>query len=132
MKVGRLFEQALRAAQVELRPGVVLRIKVEGHGRRLKLLVNRGTISDFEATVLERSRRANQTTLPYQPAVPTGERIRITRRAAGLTLAQLADRASVTKGTLSSIELGKRPVGLQVLRRIAKSLGVSPSALIAE
>lgn len=129
MRAGKLFEDALKEARLKLRSGSEVKVRVSGKGRHLRLIVNQGSLTEFEASILSRSRRANESAKPYQPSVTTGERVRILRKAAGLTLDQLAKRANVTRGSLSSIERGERPLGLQVLRRIAKGLGVAVGAL---
>ncbi|WP_246060812.1 TetR family transcriptional regulator [Nocardioides dongxiaopingii] len=60
-----------------------------------------------------------------------GAAVRQARRAAGLTLRELADRVGVSVGTMSAVENGK--VGLTVvrLRQIAVVLDVSPARLLA-
>ncbi|MFQ5423243.1 MAG: helix-turn-helix domain-containing protein [Phycisphaerae bacterium] len=73
------------------------------------------------------SRRSN-------PALPlgrsTGERIRSLRRRLGLTQTQLAARAGVNQGYLSSIERGERRPRPGTLRAIASALEVPEAVLI--
>lgn len=53
------------------------------------------------------------------------------RRKAGLTQSQLADRADVRQATISELETGRaRRVGLDVLDRLCKVLGVEPGDLL--
>jgi DNA-binding response OmpR family regulator len=53
-----------------------------------------------------------------------GASIRERRKAQGLTLAQLAERTSVSLGYLSQIELGKNSASIETLYRIALGLRV--------
>jgi len=53
------------------------------------------------------------------------------REAKGLTQEQVAKQAKVTKNYITMLERGARKSpSLPVLRRIAKALGVPPSALL--
>ena len=52
-----------------------------------------------------------------------GQVIREQRKAKGLTLAQLADKANLSLGYLSQIELGKNSASIETLYRIALGLG---------
>lgn len=58
-----------------------------------------------------------------------GSTIRQLRRRAGLSLQQVANAAEVTPSFLSLAERGQREVSLLVLRRVARALEVSESAL---
>jgi transcriptional regulator with XRE-family HTH domain len=51
-----------------------------------------------------------------------GERIREARKEHGLTLAQMADRTSLSVGFLSQVELGKNSASVDTLYRIARAL----------
>jgi DNA-binding XRE family transcriptional regulator len=133
MKAGRLFEDALKEAQITLKAGSEMKVKVQGKGAKLHLVVRPSGISEFEASILERSAKASVEDLKaYTPKMPVGERIRTLRKAAGLTLDVVASRAEMTKGSLCSIEKGKRSVGLSVLKKISKALGVSVTVLVVE
>jgi transcriptional regulator with XRE-family HTH domain len=57
-------------------------------------------------------------------------RLRKLREAKGLTQAVLAHKAGVTRGYLSRIEMGRHDPPLSRVQRLAKALGVRPSALI--
>ena len=59
-----------------------------------------------------------------------GDRVRELRTAAGLTQAQLADRAGLHRTFIGSVERGERNVALLSLRRIAAALRVSPAELL--
>ncbi len=130
MKPGRLFENALKQAHIDLKPGTEIQVKVRGKGNSLHLVVGPSGISEFEASILERSQRAVEDLKPYDPKMPVGERIRTLRKTAGLTLEAVASKADMTKGSLCSIEKGERPCGLAVVRKIAKALRISVTALI--
>jgi transcriptional regulator with XRE-family HTH domain len=60
---------------------------------------------------------------------PLARRIRILRRAKGLTLQELARRASVTEGFVSQVERGRTSPSISTLRRIAAGLGESIGSL---
>lgn len=61
-----------------------------------------------------------------------GERIRKSRTATGLSLDELAERANVTKNTVSSIENATCIMKLDTFLRIARGLQISPSVLLQE
>ncbi len=131
MKAGRLFEDALKQAHINLKPGTEVKVRVRGKGQNLHLVVRPSDISKFEASILERSQKASIVNLkPYNPKLPIGERIRTLRKAAGVTLEAVASKAGMTKGSLCSIEKGERPCGLVVSRKIARALGVSVTLLV--
>ncbi len=132
MKAGRLFEDALKQARITtLKSGAEMKVKVHGKGESLHLVVRPSGMSEFEASILERSRKAAvEDRKPYNPKMPVGERIRTLRKSAGLTLDAVASKAGMTKGSLCSIEKGERPVGLAVLKKISKALGVSITVLV--
>jgi DNA-binding response OmpR family regulator len=58
-----------------------------------------------------------------------GSAIRERRKALGLTLAQMAQRTSVSLGYLSQIELGKNSASIETLYRISLGLGVKMADL---
>lgn len=58
-----------------------------------------------------------------------GAAIRERRKALGLTLAQMAQRTSVSLGYLSQIELGKNSASIETLYRISLGLGVRMAEL---
>ena len=58
-------------------------------------------------------------------------RIREIRKARNMTLAQLADQASVSIPHISEIERGLKNLNNHLLERIAGALGVAPSDLIS-
>lgn len=126
MKVGRLFENALKQAKISLKPGSEVRVKVQRSRGHLRLVVQDAGMNEFERTVIERSKKAKFDELAsYHPKIPVGERIRTIRKSAGLTLSALASKTGMTKGNLCSIEKGSRPVGLATLKKISNALGVS-------
>jgi DNA-binding transcriptional MerR regulator len=61
-----------------------------------------------------------------QPAL--GARIRAARKRAGLTLAELASRAGISRSFLSSVERGDDPVSPYVLTGVANALDLPMSA----
>lgn len=61
----------------------------------------------------------------FMPAV-----IRRYRDAAGLSQQELADRVGIAKSYVSSLELGYRAPNLNLLVKIARSLGVRPGELV--
>jgi DNA-binding response OmpR family regulator len=58
-----------------------------------------------------------------------GNAIRERRKALGLTLAQMAQRTSVSLGYLSQIELGKNSASIETLYRISLGLGIKMAEL---
>jgi len=57
--------------------------------------------------------------------------IRKAREGKGLSQAQLAKRARVAQGYISTLEAGaKKNPGIDVLKRLAKALGVPVTALL--
>jgi DNA-binding NtrC family response regulator len=58
-----------------------------------------------------------------------GQAIRERRKALGLTLAQMAQRTSVSLGYLSQIELGKNSASIETLYRISLGLGIKMADL---
>ena len=129
MKLGLLFEAALKEADIDLKPGTELNVHVKGKGKHLQLVVDTNQVTDFEATILERSKKASSHQAPYRPKLSVGESIRALRKTAGLTIDALAKKAGMSKGSLCSIEKNERPAGLAVLRKIAKAMNIPLSVL---
>lgn len=61
-----------------------------------------------------------------------GARLKNLRQAAGLTQAQLAERAGVASSLIGHIENGKREVGIGKVWPLARALGVTPADLFGE
>ncbi len=61
-----------------------------------------------------------------------GNAVRDARLAAGLSQEELALRAGIHRTYVSSVELGKVRIGLEVSQRLAHGLGVPLSQLILE
>jgi transcriptional regulator with XRE-family HTH domain len=59
-----------------------------------------------------------------------GQRLRRARLAAGLTQAQLADRAELSRTSITNIELGRQRFTLDGLVRLAAGVGVDPAQLL--
>ena len=58
-----------------------------------------------------------------------GKNIRNVRKAAGLSMRRLADRAGISDGYLCNVELGRPAVTIDFLVRVAHHLGVSVESL---
>jgi transcriptional regulator with XRE-family HTH domain len=67
--------------------------------------------------------------LPSGDPVKVGAKLRATRRAQGLTIAQLADAAGVTKGFLSRIERDETSLSVATLVAICQVLSLPVGAL---
>lgn len=65
-----------------------------------------------------------------RPTLPPHEAIRAARRAAGLSLRELARRIEVSPATLSAVENGRTGLSVARLARLAEALGVSPARLL--
>jgi len=61
-----------------------------------------------------------------------GAAIRELRHKHGLTIAQVAEQAEISRGMLSKIENGQTSAGMDTLMRIARALGVSMSMLFSK
>lgn len=72
------------------------------------------------------------TPAPPAAALPTGHRIRSTRRRLGLTLQQLAAAAQMDKGFLSRVERGEKSASIATIQSIAKALKLSVGSLLGE
>ena len=130
MKAGKLFEEALKEAGIDLKAGTHLSVRVQDRDNHLHLVVTPGKPSDFEREILTRSLRAAEPMAVYEPDLTFGETVRALRKAAGLTLEVLAIRAKMSKGSLGSIEKGERNAGLAVIKKIARALEVPLSLLV--
>ncbi len=58
--------------------------------------------------------------------------VRVHRESRGLSLGGLAEKAGISKASLSKIEAGQGNPSLEVLRRIADALNIPTGALLAE
>jgi transcriptional regulator with XRE-family HTH domain len=56
--------------------------------------------------------------------------IREARKRAGMSQTQLAELVGVDQSGVSRIERGERPVTVDMLKAIARALGVRPAALL--
>jgi transcriptional regulator with XRE-family HTH domain len=61
-----------------------------------------------------------------------GAAIRELRQRHGLTIAQVSERAGISRGMLSKIETGQASAGMDTLARIARALGMSMSMLFSK
>ncbi|MFT4102353.1 MAG: XRE family transcriptional regulator [Burkholderiaceae bacterium] len=61
-----------------------------------------------------------------------GAAIRELRLREGLTIAQVSERAGISRGMLSKIETGSTTAGMDTLARIARTLGVAMSVLFGK
>jgi len=59
-----------------------------------------------------------------------GKNIKHRRQQAVLTVRELAEKASITPTTLSSIETGKHSPRPATIRKIAAALGIQPTELV--
>ena len=59
-----------------------------------------------------------------------GAQVRVERERLGLSQEDLADRAGLHRTYLGGVERGERNLGLINVLRIAKALGIDPSALL--
>lgn len=67
----------------------------------------------------------------YDPGVTGGDRIRIARRAAGLSQQLLADRSGLSRQAIGAIEAGRHRPGIDAALALAVALGSSVEALFA-
>ncbi|WP_020603043.1 helix-turn-helix domain-containing protein [Spirosoma spitsbergense] len=54
-----------------------------------------------------------------------GQRIREARKAKGLTQKELADKISLSVGTVNQYEVGKQNLTIETIQKVANALGVS-------
>jgi transcriptional regulator with XRE-family HTH domain len=59
-----------------------------------------------------------------------GTRIRDQRKVKKMTLRGLSEKSGISAGFLCDVELGKRSMTIDTLKRVAKALEVTPSVLI--
>lgn len=59
-----------------------------------------------------------------------GELVRYTRKRAGLTQDELANRAGLTRTSITNLEAGNQQIRVHTLLNLAKALGVSPQELL--
>ena len=130
MKSGKLFEDALKKAGIDLHPGDELKVKVKKKGKHLEFVVDNSDLSPFEYEILKHSSRVASPAKAYKPTISTGERIRNFRKSAGLSLSALSKKTGISKGSLGSIENEERSAGLNVLKRIAEALEIDVSVLV--
>ena len=128
MKLGKLFEQALKDAEIEPVAGSEFKIKIKKEKGHLRLIVD--DITPFEEEILQRSRKITGKESAYTPHASIGKKIHAIRIGLGLSLAEVAAKAKISKGSLCSIEKDKRPVGLQVMKKIAAALGIHINSLM--
>lgn len=60
-----------------------------------------------------------------------GSRLRAIRTAAGMTLAELADKAGLEANALARLERGEREPMWPTVLKLAEALGVTPDAFLA-
>jgi transcriptional regulator with XRE-family HTH domain len=63
---------------------------------------------------------------------PILKALRMARADAGLTISELAERAGVSRDTISHAEKGRHGLQATTLHKIARALGKAPSELLAE
>lgn len=63
-------------------------------------------------------------------SVTVGDIIEQTRKAKGVTQAELTPKAAISRGQLANIEGGRSDVPMNTLKRIADALGVSMKDLV--
>ena len=62
----------------------------------------------------------------------TADKIRLHRKNANLTQAELAEKCGLSVTYISVYELGKRTAKLSTISKIAKGLGVNPLSLLPD
>jgi transcriptional regulator with XRE-family HTH domain len=67
-----------------------------------------------------------------QKGRPILKALRMARADAGLTISELAERAGVSRDTISNAEKGRHGLQASTLHKIARALGKAPSELLAE
>ena len=66
------------------------------------------------------------------PRISFGRAVRAVRARNGLSQEELADRAGIHRTYIGDVERGKRNIALVNMKRIADSLGITLSSLIAK
>lgn len=61
-----------------------------------------------------------------------GQRLQEVRKAQGMTQQDVADKSGVTRTTVSKIEAGKFNAGVDIVDRLARSMGASLDIVPAE
>jgi transcriptional regulator with XRE-family HTH domain len=61
-----------------------------------------------------------------------GQRIKVIRTKRGMSQEELAEKLEVTKGYISKLENGKKPISLKTTEKIAHILGVLPEDLLVD
>jgi len=74
----------------------------------------------------------SQSDLQRSDLLRFGARVRAERERLGVSQEELADRAGLHRTYLGGVERGERNVGLLNVLRIARALGVAPSALLKD
>ena len=89
-------------------------------------------LEDREAAIAyERTRGEEAFPLELANRIADGEsKIRVFREHRGLTQRALADTIGKSKAYVSEIEAGKKPGSVEVIRRIAETLGVDMDDLV--
>lgn len=92
------------------------------NGRILDVHPGPGRLYSVTAAALKRE--------PDPKLVELGERLRIARKAKGMTQASLAEQVELSRAALIRIEQGRQEVGVLNLRHLADALDVSVGHLI--
>lgn len=106
------------------KPEFVL-VPVDEYEELIKLKMVQSAIRTLESA--ERPRWVDVEALRLQVA---GDRVAATRKEAGLTQAQLGKKLGLPQSQISRIERNPDRTTVKTLKRIAKALGVSVSALV--
>jgi transcriptional regulator with XRE-family HTH domain len=81
----------------------------------------------------DRSAWTSEATMPSERDRWVGQRLAVARKAAGLTVRQLADHLGwPDHSRLTSYETGRRALSVVTLMEIAQALGQAPAALLVE
>lgn len=81
---------------------------------------------------IQRGRPPGSTTFEAEPALAFGAAVREARTAQGVAQEALAHRASIERSHMGKIERGEHMPTLALIIRIARALGCSATALMAE
>ncbi|HRP94947.1 MAG TPA: helix-turn-helix transcriptional regulator [Rhodocyclaceae bacterium] len=81
---------------------------------------------------IQRGRPAGSTTFEAEPALAFGAAVREARTAQGVAQETLAHRAGIERSHMGKIERGEHMPTLALIIRIARALGCSATALMAE
>lgn len=91
-------------------------------------LVNTDDSRSTEGTV-EVSRRSARPIRPARDEIKLGERLRLLRKARGLSIQQVADNVGVTKSFLSRFERDAVSASVATLLKVCDAIGVRPGTL---